>query len=454
MNARQPEHTLTADQQRLIETIVNSDNTRLLVIGPPGTGKTYSIPAAVSLLSERLRDLRALILAPAALCALHVAMLADRLQDAIPIVRVAGKSDCRIQECAAEEGWKPGVYVMSLDLAKQSDIAESLAASTWDLVVVDEAHMASGTRADLVARLVGDERVRSLVLLSVLPLHDRRLTDGLSVVRWKRVDTGHPPRRRDVISYERTSEEQELYVRLIDFLDVHSSSEAIRVRFERAWRSSTVALEQVILRERTRLRASINEAAGAGRRPLSDPLVLSEPALSEQRADAAPTWSEPTAAATAMDGLLRDISSLSIDSKLEALLLAINHRRTMEASIPCIVTAMRESAIYIAQAVDSHQQSFELVDGKRSIAFDREVGAGGAVAVATDLGLKGIELAADTIINYDLPRSRLRVEQRWGRIDRVGRDQPATMLALRDTSGVDTVEDELLRMHGFISPSA
>ncbi|OBH94293.1 hypothetical protein A5678_04510 [Mycobacterium sp. E2733] len=115
---------------------------------------------------------------------------------------------------------------------------------------------------------------------------------------------------------------------------------------------------------------------------------------------------------------------------------------------------MRESAIYIAQALDSHQQSFELVDGKRSIAFDTEVGAGGAVAVATDLGLKGIELPADTIISYDLPRSRLRLEQRWGRIDRVGRDQPATMLALRDTSGVDTVEDELLLMHGFISPSA
>jgi superfamily II DNA/RNA helicase len=76
------------------------------------------------------------------------------------------------------------------------------------------------------------------------------------------------------------------------------------------------------------------------------------------------------------------------------------------------------------------------------------------VAVATDLGLKGIELTADTIINYELPGSRLRIEQRWSRIDRVGREQRATMIALQDVSGVDPVEGELLRMHGFVSPPA
>jgi AAA domain len=454
VSAQRPDHALTADQQRLVETIVGSEHTRLLVIGPPGTGKTYTVPVAVNLLIQRVPDIRALILAPAALCALHVAMLADRLKDAIPVVRVAGKSDCRIQEQAAENGWKPGVYVMSLDLARQMDIAASLAASAWDLVVVDEAHMLSGTRADLVAQLAADERVRSLVLLSVLPLQDRRLTDGLSVVRWKRVDAGHSSRVRAVISYERTTAEQELYARLIDFLDVHSSRDAVRIRFERAWRSSVIALEQVILRERTTLRANNKGPVGAGRRPLSDPLVLSEPAIPEGLADAATAWSDPTAAATAMDGLLRDISSLSIDSKLEALLAAINHRRSMSETIPCVVTEMRESAGYIAQALESHQQLSELVDGKRTIAFDREVGADGTVAVATDLGLKGIELAANTVISYELPRSRLRIEQRWGRIDRVGREQRATMIALQDVSGVDPVEHELLRMHGFAGARA
>jgi hypothetical protein len=156
----------------------------------------------------------------------------------------------------------------------------------------------------------------------------------------------------------------------------------------------------------------------------------------------------------AMDGLLQDISSLSVDSKLEALLAAIIDRRSMSATVPCVITAMRESAGYIAQALESHQQSSELIDGKRSISFDREIGADGAVAVATDLGLKGIELTADTIINYELPGSRLRIEQRWSRIDRVGREQRATMIALQDVSGVDPVEGELLRMHGFVSPPA
>lgn len=423
MNVQRPLHALTADQQRLIETIASAEHTRLLVIGPPGTGKTYAVSVAVSELLAHVREARVLILAPAALCAAHVAMLADRLQDAAPVVRVTGGSDLSIQEQAGDGGWQPGVYVISIDLAKREDFAASLTGSAWDLVVVDEAHGVTKTRADLVVRLAADERVRSLVLLSVLPLKDKRLINCLSVVRWTRTNTRPSSRVQTVISYERAAAEQELYFRLMDFLDTHANNLVVRDVIERAWRSSIIALEQVILRARSTLQVSDRGPHRLERWPLTDPLVLSEQTMPEQLADAPTAWLDTAAAAAGMDGLLRHISALGIDSKLEAMLTAIDHRRVVGAYMPCVVTAMRESAAYIAQALESRQQASNLVDGQSLIAPGKEVGADGAVVVATDLGLKGLELSTDAMLNYDLPRSRLRIEQRWGRVDRVGREQ-------------------------------
>jgi superfamily II DNA or RNA helicase len=93
-------------------------------------------------------------------------MLADRLNKPSLVTRVTGKSYLALQEEPGGGEWRPGVYVVSLDLAKRDDIGASLAASSWDLVIVDEAHVLSGNRAELVVALAGGGRVRSLVLLS------------------------------------------------------------------------------------------------------------------------------------------------------------------------------------------------------------------------------------------------------------------------------------------------
>jgi hypothetical protein len=111
---------------------------------------------------------------------------------------------------------------------------------------------------------------------------------------------------------------------------------------------------------------------------------------------------------------------------------------------------MRETASYVADALETREQRVERVTGERVVALGEHLEASTAIIVATDAGLQGLELATNTLLSYDLPLSRLRIEQRWGRIDRVGRDEEVTMLALRDMSAVDAAEDELLALHGFI----
>src|SRR5439155_14514847 len=107
-----------------------------------------------------------------------------------------------------EGEWQPGVYVVSLDLAKRQDVGGALGASVWDLVIVDEAHALIGSRAELATNLADSPRVRSLVLLSALPLKHEPLAGLVQAVRWKRSDGRPAQRSRVVVAYHRTPSEQ------------------------------------------------------------------------------------------------------------------------------------------------------------------------------------------------------------------------------------------------------
>jgi AAA domain len=446
----QPRHELTADQQGLVEMIRSGDRTRILVVAPPGTGKTYALTAAVGELLRRVPQARVLALAPAALTMQVTAMLAERLALSTRLTRLTGSSYLALRQEVGDGEWQPGVYVMSLDLAKRDDVAEALSASAWDLVVVDEAHALMGTRAELATSLANSPRVRSLVLLSALPLRHEPLGELVPAIRWKRPDGRPALRSRVVLAYHRTPGEQELYVRLRQLLDEQAIDKRLRSAIDAAWRSSVSALERVLVRERSKLKIKLKvESIHRDWPTLFDPLVLSETADGDEPEAEDAAWREPASAAAAIDELLRHISHLRVDSKLEAALIAIEERERAGDRLPSIVTAMRETAIYLSDALESRERPAARVTGERVVAPGEDLEAGGAIVVATDAGLQGIELGTDTLLSYDLPRSRLRIEQRWGRVDRVGRDEPVTMLALRDLSAVDPVEDELLAVHGF-----
>jgi hypothetical protein len=253
-----------------------------------------------------------------------------------------------------------------------------------------------------------------------------------------------------VLAYHRTPGEQELYVRLRQLLDEQAIDKRVRTSIDAAWRSSMSALEHVLVRERSKLRIKLKvENIHRDWPTLFDPLVLSETAAGDEPEADYAAWREPASAAASIDELLRHVSHLGVDSKLDTALVALEERERLGGRLPSIVTAMRETAIYLADALESRGRPAARVTGERVVAPGEDLEAAGAIVVATDAGLQGLELATDALLSYDLPRSRLRIEQRWGRVDRVGRDEPVTMLALRDLSAVDPVEDELLSLHGF-----
>ena len=198
-------------------------------------------------------------------------------------------------------------------------------------------------------------QVRSLFLLAALLPKDNSLTNYARIVRWTRPDARPGHRVRIVVSYTRTREEQELYVQLRDFLDTQVDDALLRDAIDRAWRSSVSALERVLVRFRSELEITHATPRARSQLALFDPLVLGEQLEIGTTGDQRKAWRDPSTAATQLMELLQGISSLTVDSKLESAVSELVHRRGDRSSTPCILTAMRETALYVSEALEARQ---------------------------------------------------------------------------------------------------
>ena len=337
-------------------------------MGPPGSGKTHALAEGVAELIHRLPTARVLVVGPAGLTAQLVSMLADRIGDVTRLTLVTGRSFLALQADTVNDDWGPGVFVVSLELlSKRDDLSRRLIASTWDLVAVDEAHHLRGARGSVVRALAVGGRVRSVVLLSAIDPKDASVTNYAEVIRWTRPDRPAGHRSRIIITYARTEEELELYLRLHKFLETQLDDPLLRDGIERAWRSSVSALERVLVRARSRLEIIHATAGRRSQLSLFDPLVMGDELAMEAGDDEKAGWRDPAIAGAELDALLQCISSLAVDSKLEAALMELAHRPGDRTSAPCVITAMRETALYVAEALESRQEPVNLIEGGRHL---------------------------------------------------------------------------------------
>jgi SNF2 family DNA or RNA helicase len=97
-----------------------------------------------------------------------------------------------------------------------------------------------------------------------------------------------------------------------------------------------------------------------------------------------------------------------------------------------------------ARRYDAATDSWESV-GKETIKQDFTSHGGTNILVCTDSASEGLNLqTADALINYDLPWNPMRVEQRIGRIDRIGQENPVVKIinyAYEDSVDGDIYEE-------------
>jgi superfamily II DNA or RNA helicase len=436
-----------------------------LLIAPPGLGKGQVAQSIIHRVASGDPDARVLVLTPASLSEQYIAKL-TAVDSRFTVVRVDRRRLREMLTAAANDLglWPaPAVAVMSIDFAKQDDVAALLAKTTWDLVVVDEAHTVGGRRERLLREL-SESTSRLLLLAGFEEATDlAEVIAELKIVRWNRdvVDsTGRrifvpTARATHVVEYSRTDDEVAFVRNVLDFMNRATESDdvpqarLVRTVMTRALTSSAFAVELMLLRLRERLSDAtyLELGSGSGLTEESDSQDLDLPNTR--------VWRDPEAAALAVDGLLARLEASPVDSKGERFRLLLHELGGEQGEPVCVFSSFASTIDYLVEIAIEAGQAARAVVGRMTSSEREEAitdfrNHGGLLAL-TDGVAQGLDLAlAHHVIHYDLPESRLRMEQRWGRLDRVGQKETVHGYVLRDSRRSIEAAEQLLHDQGFI----
>jgi superfamily II DNA or RNA helicase len=167
---------LTADIRLLpyqldpVLAIVSGQATRILLADEVGLGKTIQAGLILAELRARHELTRALLVTPAGLRDQWAGELRQRFDLVARRVDAASLAQAGRSLPPWIDPWSlPGIAMASIDLLKRREVRAQLQQTTWDVVVIDEAHHAQpGTeRRDVCAMVCG--RARYVVLITATP---------------------------------------------------------------------------------------------------------------------------------------------------------------------------------------------------------------------------------------------------------------------------------------------
>lgn len=435
--------------------------TRLLLADAVGLGKTIQAGLVLSELRERGWVERALIVCPAGLRETWSAELRTRFSiDAA----IADQPFIAERVASLPPGVTPwsqhAVTIASIDFIKRPDVLAALQEVPFDLVIADEAHhLAPGTdRGAAVSALAG--RAPWVVLVSATP-HSGDVAafsyltslggygDRLAIFRRQRRDAGVASRRHThVLAVAPAADERALfdevhrYVRSIwrgRGAEDHAAR-LVAITLARRCASSAAALTRTLSR-----RLELLRGAPAGPSQVSLPWDESDPADDEAPDTIlqAPGLADARQECAVIESLLRSLRQCGGSAKMarlcrtiarvnEPVIVFTEYRDTLEAVVDRLPPDRRAVFIHGGMPIEMRHAAVA--------AFN----AGAAnVLVATDTAGEGLNLhhRCRLVIDVDLPWNPVRLEQRIGRVDRIG--QRRTVHAIR-LCHRGTIEDRVL----------
>jgi superfamily II DNA or RNA helicase len=442
--------------------------TRVLLADAVGLGKT--IQAALILSELRARGLvdRALILCPAGLRASWQAELRDRFGLSAAVLDHSALDSGLVDQPAGVNPWtSQPVVIASIDFVKRPEVLAAVEAAAVDLVIADEAHhLTPGSdRGRAVERLAA--RAPWLLLLSATPHSGDRaafeyltgigsLGDPLAVFRRGRRDAGLPANRHDhLLGVAPTADEDHLL-------------RAVTAYARAIWQARGRSDRAVQLVAITLARRAASSAAALGR-TLVRRLDLLSGAAPSQPIQASFEWEDDdqgdgdefdqTLACPGLDdgqderGRIKDLIGLAARAGLRSSKLRRLQRLLTRSGEPAVVfTEYRDT---LSAAVDALTGHFRIgaIHGGLPAAVRQEViqqfqRGGLDVLVATDTAGEGLNLhqRCRLVVDLELPWNPLRLEQRVGRVDRLGQERRVHAVHLLHRQSIeDTVWRHLER---------
>lgn len=434
--------------------------TRVLLADAVGLGKT--IQAGLILAELRARGLvdRTLILCPVGLRDAWVLELSQRFGIVATVFDHTAMESGQSELPAGVNPWTVHpVVIASIDLVKRPEVLAAAEGAPFDLVIADEAHhLTPGSdRGHAVNRLA--TRAPWLVLLSATPHSGDQtafdyltaigsLGDPLVIFRRGRSDVGLPcDRRSRVMRVTPTGDETALlhatasYARAIWQARGRADRavQLVAITLARRASSSAVALERTLTRRRALLAGTEPLAPMQGSLPWDEGDESDDAELDERLAR--PGLLDGTAEIRALADLIELARRASMrSSKLRRLqhvlartgepaVVFTEYRDTLQAAVDALSPRFRLGAIHggvPAPVRHDVLQRFERGD------LD--------VLLATDTAGEGLNLhhRCRLVIDLELPWNPLRLEQRVGRVDRIGQRRRVHALHLLQR---DTVEE-------------
>lgn len=418
---------------------------RFLLADEVGLGKTIQTGLMLAELQHLGRCERALILVPPGLRHQWAEELSHRFGIRAAVLDSNGLAALSAALPPDVNPWSvEQTVITSIDFVKQPEVLAAACTITWDILVVDEAHQVTTLtqRRDAVARLA--ERARHVVLVTATPhagdAADYRALcelgkyghdDPIVLFRRTRESAGLPRSRRahllPVALPEPAREMHALvdaYVTSLWALAAKPGKTDLRllamVLAKRAC-SSPHALALSIERRIASLAA--HDADVATQHPL--PFLEDDPS-DTAAISAVPALDSRDEELAALERLLTCARSAArTDPKLAALCRLL--RRVHEPAI--VFTEYRDTLDTIAAAVGGARTIAILHGGQtaqeRRSSIATFTSGRADLLVATDAGSEGINLqpTCRLVISLELPWNPIKLEQRIGRVDRIGQSR-------------------------------
>ncbi len=423
--------------------LVRGEGCRFLIADAVGLGKTVQAGLMIAETLARRPDGRTLVVTPAALREQWREEIESRFGLGADILDAAGIARLTSQLPAGVNPWsvRP-VVITSIDYIKRPEVMRSIETLVWDLVVFDEAHNLAGRSDRSAAAGVIGNRARALVLLTATPhsgddqAFDRLCHLGhlgragrLLVFRRTRIDVGLPHTRRDTLLRVRpTMAEVEMHRALMAYAKLvwnrsrdatgAGAQLAMSVLARRAC-SSAASLVRSVERRLGLLGQPSSIPDIQPDLPFVDEVIDDEEPAVSLRSPGLPDAREERSHLLRLLDLARDAAT--VESKLAAL-----RRLISRVNEPVIVFTEYRDTLREISATLSGTETVQLHGGltarERNDALRRFTDGTVRVLLATDAASEGLNLhqRCRLVINLELPWTPLRLEQRAGRVDRIG----------------------------------
>lgn len=435
--------------------------TRLLLGDEVGLGKTIQAGLILAELFARGLIERALILTPPGLRAQWRGELEERFGIHATEFDLASLTRQQTTLPIGANPWASvPVVLSSIDLVKRPEYVAGVEEAAFDALVIDEAHhVTPGTeRGAMVSRLAS--RAPWLVLMSATPHSgDERafrflnaLGGGgpLSMFRRRAADVRDVTRRSNRVQPVRPDADERA---LLDAVSLYTQ----QVWRERGRVDQSARLVAVVLARRAA------SSAGALRRTLArrcDLLCGHAPVAAQIPLP----WEEhdrrddlEADALLSVSGLLDSARERDFLVHLVALAGRAAHAPSKMRWVRRFLRRSQEQVVIFSEYRDTIEELYSRLRGdetctllhggfspaERRGAVDQFVGGSARVLLATDAGGEGLNLQARCrlVINVELPWNPARLEQRIGRVDRIGQTRRVHAIHLFHR---DSIEDRVL----------